>query len=78
MGRHEAVRKKFNLEAADGFFKKPFEGHVVAGPLKKNRTFGCSIECVEDQSSRALPLSACHDAAAEASSMPNGCRPSVL
>jgi hypothetical protein len=46
--------------------------------LKKDRAFGSSVECMEEQSSRAVSHSPWHDLAAKAFSMPHRPCASVL
>ena len=46
---HDAVRKKFDVAARDGFTENAFEAGVLGITLKKARTFGCSVDDVEDE-----------------------------
>ncbi len=78
MVRHDAVRKKRNVAPVHRFLEQSDEGGVVTRIFEKNRTFGCSVEYMEDQARGSFSYSSRHGAVHEATSMPWACDASVL
>jgi len=68
---HDAVRKKCNLVARDGFLQKALERGIVACIFEKSRAFGCPIEDMEDHSRFAFPFPSRHSRLVAATSMPD-------
>jgi hypothetical protein len=78
MVRHDAVRKNCDVHSADSIFEQLLERGVIAGSMKKNRTFGRSIENVENKAWRAFAAPSHHSHPAKAIVVPKGGGPSVL
>ena len=70
MVRHDAVRKNCNLYSADSILEQTLERGVIAGSMKKNRTFGRSIENMENKAWRAFAPPSHHNHLAEAIAVP--------
>lgn len=75
---HDAVRKKCNVDALDGFLEQVFKCEVVLGVMEKKRAFGRSIENVKHHSGGAFPASSRHCAAYKAMGVPGLCLATVL
>ena len=78
MVRHDAVRKKCDLPAADGLYQELLESGVIAGFVEKNRAFSRPIKDMEHNSWRSLTASSGHHRFAKAIAMPVQTERSVL